>query len=83
MKANQSVLYILSLIQLNVRHTHRRLPEDLIILLISNNFKDKWVHLASQAILSMKNTGDCIILASPTVDKWADDQNLFFSPYSK
>lgn len=29
-------------------NTHRRLPKDLIILLISNYFKDKWVHLASK-----------------------------------
>lgn len=48
LKANQSGLYILSLIQLNVRNTHQCLPKDLIILLISNYFKDKWVHLASK-----------------------------------
>lgn len=50
MKANQSGLYSLSLIQLNVRNSHRCLSEDLIILLISNYFKDKWVHLASTQI---------------------------------
>lgn len=47
-EGSQRGLYILSLIQLNVTNTHRRLPEDLIILLISNYFKDKWVHLASE-----------------------------------
>lgn len=41
LKANQSGLYILSLIQQNVRNAHPRLPEDLIILLISDYFKDK------------------------------------------
>lgn len=50
MKAYQSGLYTLSLILLNVRNTRRHLPKDLIILLISNYFKDKWVHLASKQI---------------------------------
>lgn len=81
-KANQSGLYILSLIQLNVRNTHRYLPKDLIILLISNYFKDKWVHLASQANLSMMNTGDGAIPASLTGDKWADDQTFFYFSFS-
>lgn len=61
---NQSGLYILSLIQWNVRNTQQCLPKDLIILLISNYFKDKWVHLASQANLSMMNMGDDAIRAS-------------------
>lgn len=80
MKANQSGLYILSLIQLNVKHSEG-LPKDLIILLISNYFKDKWVHLASQANLSVMNMGDCAILASLTGDKRADDQIFFFFPH--
>lgn len=46
--SNQSSLYILSFIQLNVSNTRLLLPEDLIIFLISNYFKDKWVHLASK-----------------------------------
>lgn len=46
--SNQSSLCILSFIQLNVRNTRLLLPEDLIIFLIPNYFKDKWVHLASK-----------------------------------
>lgn len=71
MKANQSGLYILSLIQLNVRNTHQFLPKDLIILLISNYFRDKWLHLASEASLSMMNKGDGAMLTTLTRDKWA------------
>lgn len=53
------------------------LPKDLIILLISNYFKDKWVHLASQANLSVMNTGGCAILASHwRLTGWRS--NLFF-----
>ena len=41
------------------------LPMDLIILLISKYFKDKWVHLANPSTINM---GAC------AWEKWADDQ---------
>lgn len=48
MKANQSGLQSPSLTQLNVRDSRRRLPTDLIIFLISRDFKGKRVHLACE-----------------------------------
>lgn len=68
-KANQSGLYILSLIQLNVRNTHRRSPQRPHYPL---NFQLFQRQMSTPGISAM-NTGDCAILASLTGDKWADD----------
>lgn len=74
MKANQSGLYILSLIQLRVRNTHRRSPQRPHYPL---NFQLFQRQMSTPGISAM-NTGDCAILASLTGDEWADDQTVFF-----
>ena len=47
-KSIKGSLHILSPIRRIVSNAQRRLPTDLIIPLISNYFKGKWMHLAYQ-----------------------------------